>query len=415
MEYKNRRDQLCNNVKGLIILGAGPAVFMNKDNEYMYRQDNYFWYYTGFPDQGAVAVLDSREDGYTYHLFAKFQPEEEMVWVGKKYDENDAVNKFGADQGWTDKDLSEQLTELVKEHENFYLHCPDKECKLSELTGKMHIDFLVHKFTQIMNQQRCKKDEHELTRMRESSRISSEAIIEAMKTVKPEMMEWELDALLVYHNMRQGSRRMAYPNIVASGNNATTLHYEKNNKMMQDGELVLIDSGGEYQMFAADISRTFPVNGKFTEAQREVYETVLNVQKECINMVKPGVTIIDIHKESIRLITSGLVNLGLLEGEVDKLIEEEAYLKFYAHGIGHFLGMNVHDVWNNTTKKYPLEPGFVLTVEPGIYISKDMDVPDKYKGIGVRIEDDVLVTEEGFEVLTSLVPKEVEDIEALMN
>jgi Xaa-Pro aminopeptidase len=238
-----------------------------------------------------------------------------------------------------------------------------------------------------------------------------------MQEARPGVKEYEIEALIEYHFRKSGAAAPAYTTIVGGGSNATILHYINNDAELHDGDLLLIDAGAEYQGYASDITRTFPVNGRFTEAQRDIYELVLEAQQACIEMTSPGVTMDELHNRSVEILTAGMVRLGLLQGETAKLIEEEKYKQFYMHRLGHFLGMDVHDVgrYQIDGESRPLEPGIVITIEPGIYIAADTkDIPEKYAGIGVRIEDDILVTQQAHRVLTDKAPKEVKEIEELM-
>src|SRR5947209_2805639 len=247
--------------------------------------------------------------------------------------------------------------------------------------------------------------------------IAAEAHREAMRAARPGVKEYEIEALIEYIFRRSGANAPAYNTIVGGGANATILHYINNEAELKDGDLLLIDAGAEYEGFASDITRTFPVGGRFTDAQRDIYELVLDCQERCIEMVAPGVTLEEMHERSVEILTDGMVRLGLLRGDVKKLIEEEEYKKFYMHRLSHYLGMDVHDVglYQRDGSPRPVEAGIVITVEPGLYVAEDAeDIPDKYRGIGVRIEDDVLVTPEGFRVLTSNAPKQTEEIESLM-
>ncbi|HYH87112.1 MAG TPA: M24B family metallopeptidase, partial [Pyrinomonadaceae bacterium] len=253
--------------------------------------------------------------------------------------------------------------------------------------------------------------------MQRSADIASEAHREAMKSARPGMKEYEIEALIEYIFRKNGANAPAYNSIVGGGANATILHYVNNDAELRDGELLLIDAGAEYEGFASDITRTFPIAGRFTDAQRDIYQLVLDCQERCIEMVAPGVTLEEMHKRSVEILTEGMVRLGLLQGDTEKLIEEEGYKKFYMHRLGHYLGMDVHDVgvYNADGQPRPVEAGIVMTVEPGLYIAEDAEgIPDKYRGIGVRIEDDVLVTANGHRVLTDKAPKQIEEIEALM-
>jgi Xaa-Pro aminopeptidase len=261
--------------------------------------------------------------------------------------------------------------------------------------------------------------------MQKAADIAADAHVEAMKSVRPGMKEYEVEAMLEAYFRKHGASGSSYTSIIGSGGNATVLHYISNQDELKDGDLLLVDAGAEYQGYASDITRTFPINGKFTQAQRDIYDLVLKTQKSCVDMVRPGVRLEDLKTHSIELLTEGMVELGLLKGDPRKLIEEKKYMQFYMHNLGHYLGIDVHDAgryyFNGESR--PAEVGMVMTIEPGLYISPDTsripdefnkDIPEKYLGIGVRIEDDVLVTENGARVLTHRVPKETEEIEALM-
>ena len=269
----------------------------------------------------------------------------------------------------------------------------------------------------ILHEMRLIKTEDEIALMQRAADIAAEAHREAMRESRAGMKEYEIEALIEYVFRRNGASAPAYSSIVGGGANATILHYINNDAELRDGDLLLIDAGAEYQGYASDITRTFPVSGHFTDAQRDIYNLVLEAQTACIEMTRPGVTIDELHEHSVKILTEGMVRLGLLEGEVDKLIEEEKYKQFYMHRLGHFLGMDVHDVgrYHVEGESRRLESGMVITIEPGLYISAETkDIPEKYLGIGVRIEDDVLVTDEGHRVLTDKAPKEVAEIEKLM-
>jgi Xaa-Pro aminopeptidase len=254
--------------------------------------------------------------------------------------------------------------------------------------------------------------------MQASADIAAEAHCEAMKAVRPGMQEYQIEALIEQTFRRHGASGPAYTSIVGGGANATVLHYINNDGELRDGDLLLLDAGAEYKGYASDITRTFPINGRYTKAQRYIYDLVLKAQMSCVEMVRPGVTHDQLKQHSIEVLTEGMVELGLLEGKTEELIKEKKYEKFYMHGLGHMLGIDVHDVgrYYYGTESRALEPGVVMTVEPGIYIAPDAkDVPEKYLGIGVRIEDDVLCTNNGPRVLTTKVPKHAEEIEALMS
>jgi Xaa-Pro aminopeptidase len=270
----------------------------------------------------------------------------------------------------------------------------------------------------IVHEMRVLKSEDEIAIMQAAADIAAEAHCEAMKAVRPGMQEYQIEALIEQTFRRHGASGPAYTSIVGGGANATVLHYINNDGELRDGDLLLLDAGAEYKGYASDITRTFPINGRYTKAQRDIYDLVLKAQMSCVEMVRPGVTHDQLKQHSIEVLTEGMVELGLLEGKIEELIKEKKYEKFYMHGLGHMLGIDVHDVgrYYYGTESRALEPGVVMTVEPGIYIAPDAkDVPEKYLGIGVRIEDDVLCTNNGPRVLTTKVPKHAEEIEALMS
>jgi Xaa-Pro aminopeptidase len=277
----------------------------------------------------------------------------------------------------------------------------------------------------ILHEMRVIKSEAEIEIMQTAADIAADAHVEAMKSVRPGMKEYEIEAMLEAYFRKHGASGSSYTSIIGSGGNATVLHYISNQDELKDGDLLLIDAGAEYKGYASDITRTFPINGKFTQAQREIYDLVLKTQMSCVDMVRPGVRLEDLKTHSIELLTEGMVELGLLKGDPKKLIEEKKYMQFYMHNLGHYLGIDVHDAgrYYFNGKSRPAEAGMVMTIEPGLYISPDTsripddfnkDVPEKYLGIGVRIEDDVLVTEKGARVLTHRVPKDRDEIEELM-
>ena len=270
----------------------------------------------------------------------------------------------------------------------------------------------------IIHEMRLVKTPDEIALMQRAASIAAEGHREAMRRARPGMREYEIEALVEYVFRKNGASGPAYTSIVGAGANATILHYINNDAELRDGDLLLIDAGAEYESYASDITRTFPVNGRFTDAQRDIYELVLRAQEECIARVRPGVTMDELHEHSVEVLTEGMVRLGLLEGDPAELIKEETYKKFYMHRLGHYIGMDVHDVGRyhvEDQKSRPVVAGVVMTVEPGLYIAADAEgVPEKYRGIGVRIEDDVLVTPEGHSVLTHEAPKQIEEIESLM-
>ncbi|HLM54848.1 MAG TPA: Xaa-Pro aminopeptidase [Pyrinomonadaceae bacterium] len=408
------------------ILPSGREVTRSNDTEFRFRQDSDFYYLTGFNEPHSVAVIaPGRDERFT--LFVRPRDPEKEVWTGRRAGVEGAKETFGADAAFPVEEFHAKLGDILNGARNLYYRLggqPDMDqAVISQLArmrsmgrrGVQPPHAVIDPGT-ILHEMRLFKTDEEMRHMQRAADIAAEAHREAMKQARPGMREYEVEALIEYVFRRSGAGAPAYSSIVGAGSNATILHYINNDAEIKPGDLLLVDAGAEYEGYASDITRTFPVAGRFTEPQREIYELVLDCQQQCIEMVAPGVTLEDMHKRSVEILTEGMVRLGLLQGDVQKLIEEEQYKKFYMHRLGHYLGMDVHDVGSYQQDGEPraVEPGIVMTVEPGIYISETAEgVPDKYRGIGVRIEDDVLVTPDGHKVLTDAAPKQVEEIEAL--
>ncbi len=414
-EYLQRRNLLFSKLadNSVTIIGSWPEQKLNGDVEYVYKQNPNLYYLTGWMEPHTILILEKNNESNTKTtMFVPSKDPSMEVWTGKRNGPEGAVSKFGVDEAYDNTSFKDMKNQLMLIHSTIYYDCPDNNS--NEWNSIMHMDINKIDLAPIIELQRVKKTGYEVDVIRRSCQLSAKAHMLAMMSAHPGMNECQLDGLINGYLMWHGDKRLAYPNIVASGNNATTLHYDKNDDIMEDGELVLIDSGGELEYYASDITRTFPVNGKFTKEQAEIYQIVLDAQQSCIDYVKPGITVWDLHELSCRVIVSGLLKIGLLFGTIDDNIKNESYKKFYMHNIGHWMGIDVHDCKSVDRKTVKLEPGFVFTVEPGIYISNDSDVPDAYRGIGVRIEDDVVVTVNGCEVLSKDVPKEIPEIEKLV-
>lgn len=411
------------------ILPSAPEARRSNDTEYRYRQNSDFLYLTGFNEPQAIAVIAPSHDESKYTLFVRPRDPEREVWDGRRAGLEGAKDAYGADAAYTFAEFKEKLGDLLNGARNLYYRLGDGNPELDSAVisqiarmrsmGRRGVEAprTIIDPGALLHEMRLFKTEEEIALMQRASDIASEAHREAMKQARPGMKEYEIEALVEYIFRRNGAAAPAYSSIVGSGANATILHYINNDAELKDGELLLIDAGAEYEGYASDITRTFPVNGRFTEAQRDIYELVLDCQEQCIRMVAPGVTFDEMHQRSVEILTEGMTRLGLLEGDPKKLIEEEAYKKFYMHRLGHYLGIDVHDVgrYHNEGESRPVEAGMVMTVEPGLYIGKDAEgIPDKYRGIGVRIEDDVLVTPDGYRILTGKAPKQVAEIEELM-
>jgi Xaa-Pro aminopeptidase len=427
-QLKRFMDQMEEN--SIAIIPAAHEQTRSYDTEFKFRQDSDFWYLTGFPEPDAVAVIDPKNKS-PYTLYVRPRDVEMETWFGRREGVEGAVKNYGAGKAFPIDRFTADLPKLLDGHEKlYYRFAVDKTLDqqiLNYLSAqrvrRLKTAYPPHTIidpTIILGEMRLHKTEDEAEMMQTAATIAADAHVLAMKKVKPGMNEGQVEALMEAYMRDRGANGIAYNSIVGGGANATILHYVENNAQLKDGDLILIDAGAEYKGYASDITRTFPVNGKFTKAQREVYDVVLDVQLQCIDYTKTGNTIKARQEFSIELLTEGMVKLGLLKGKTKELIKKRSYMKYYMHGVGHYLGLDVHDAgryFTDQTAKNsrPFAPGMVLTVEPGLYIPPDdKSAPSKYRGIGIRIEDDVLVTKEGNRNLTSKVPKDPDEIEALM-
>lgn len=428
--FAQRRRRLLDALpKDSVALVAGSSlVTRNRDAEFPFRQNSDFYYLTGFNEPDALLLLrPGREEGEVV-LFCPPRDPAMEIWTGYRAGPEGCVERFGADEAFDHDELDERIPQLLDGARRLYYAVGSDEVLDSQVMGWLNagraksrlgaeppeelvlLDNLIHEM-------RLFKDEEELAVMRHAAAISAEAHCEAMRLAAPGRFEYELEGKIISHCMSAGARFQAYSPIVGAGANGCILHYIENDAQMHDGDLILIDAGCEVDCYASDITRTFPANGRFSEEQRALYDLTLSINEACIELVKPGLPWNEVHDLSVRILTEGLVKLGLLQGEVDALIEEGAYRDFYMHRIGHWLGMDVHDVGNYKVdgEWRPLEPGMVMTIEPGIYVSpQNENVEPRWRGIGIRIEDDVVITETGCEVLTGGVPKQADAIEALM-
>jgi Xaa-Pro aminopeptidase len=404
------------------VLPAAPVFPRNNDVDHEYRQDSDFYYLTGFDEPESVLVLDAQERKVT--LFVRPRDKEREIWDGPREGVDGAKLHFGADDAFVVSELGEKLPNLLQNRRRIYYRLGVSRAfddrllgAIDKVRGRQRTGVTapteIVDVGAILHEMRLRKTPVEVETMRSATRITREAHELAMARTRPGMREYEVEALLLDTFRRHGSERPAYGSIVGSGPNACVLHYRKNARTIVAGDLLLIDAGCEYGYYASDVTRTFPIGRDFTREQQAIYELVLQAQDEGTRAVRPGVTLDEIHKLSIDVITRGLVRLGLLAGEVDKLVETEAYKRFFMHRTSHWLGMDVHDVgaYYVDGKARRLEAGMVLTVEPGIYVAPDEPTVDaKWRGIGVRIEDDVLVTPSGPEVLTAGIPKTVDEV-----
>jgi Xaa-Pro aminopeptidase len=421
-EFMRRMDQ-----KSVAIIPAAREATRSNDTQYRFRQDSDFYYLTGFEEPEAIAVIAPASE-HKYTLFVRPRDPEQEVWVGRRAGVEGAKSEFGAAESFPIAEFEAQLQDLLDGAEKLYYRLGvntdldsaviRKITQMRALNRKpIHPPRTIVDPATIVHEMRVLKSPEEVELMQRAADIAAEAHVEAMKTVHPGMKEYEVEAQIEQVFRRRGAAGPSYTSIVGAGANATVLHYINNDGELRDGELLLIDAGAEYKGYASDITRTFPINGRYTKAQREIYDLVLETQVACVEMVRPGVTHDELKVHSVEMLTEGMVKLGLLRGEPAELIKEEKYKQFYMHGLGHLLGIDVHDVgiYYYDKQSRALEPGVVMTVEPGIYVAPDTkDIPEQYLGIGVRIEDDVLCTANGPRVLTTKVPKDPDEIEALM-
>lgn len=401
----------------------------NHDSEYRFRPESDFWWLTGFAEpESALVVLPPLEaGGSTRHvLYLREKDREREIWTGRRLGLEAAPARLLVDEARPITRIWEELPQLLRNYPRIVARTglePERDQRLLDVITKLRwaargmvvppIELLdVAPFT---HELRLYKSPEELEQMRRAAAITREAHVGAMRECRPGLREYELDALLEHDFRRRGSTGAAYTSIVAGGANACVLHYVENDAPLLDGELVLIDAGAEWQYYASDVTRTFPVNGRFSPEQRALYQVVLDAQLAAIAHVRPGVSFVSVHERALRVLVEGFVRLGLLQGQVDALIESEAYRRFYMHRTSHWLGLDVHDcgayVVDGASRT--LEPGMVLTIEPGCYVASDDDtVEARWRGIGIRIEDDLLVSAAGHEVLTSGIPKTVDEVEA---
>jgi Xaa-Pro aminopeptidase len=429
-EFGKRRQRLLPMLGegSIAILPAAPERIRSRDVHHPYRFDNDFYYLTGFPEPEAIAVLIPGRRQGQFVLFCRERDPQMETWNGRRAGLEGAVERFGADDAFPINDVDDILPGLMENKERVYYSMgthPDLDQHMIEWLNRVrqkaragvHAPGEFISLDHLLHEMRLFKGSAEIGSMKKAGRISAAAHCRTMQTCRPGMMEYQLEAELLHHFMTNGCRHPAYPSIVGGGENGCILHYTENEAELRDGDLVLIDAGGEYDSYAADITRTFPVNGKFSVAQKALYEIVLAAQYAAIDKIRPGNHWNEPHQAAVKVLTRGLIKLGILKGTPAKLIKEEVYRRFYMHRTGHWLGMDVHDVgdYKLDGEWRIFEPGMVLTVEPGLYIPADSKgVAKKWWGIGIRIEDDVRVTKNGHEVLTSGVPKEVDEIEALM-
>ncbi len=424
--FAERRRQLLERLQGVLVLPAAPELIRNNDVHHDYRQDSDFYYLTGFEEPEAVLVLSPKHPEHKVVLFVRKRDAEREKWDGARAGIDGAKAEFGADAAFPIGELDDKLIDYLQGYHRLYFKLgqsrslDDRVLRAIQLirskgmrTKKTWPTEIVEP-GDVLHEMRILKSDAELGSMRRAAAITRDAHLAAMRLAAPGGSEYEVEALIREIFRKNGSERAAYAPIVGSGPNATILHYHANRRKLGEGELLLVDAGCEYDYYAADVTRTFPVSGTFSPVQRRCYDIVLRAQLAAIEAVKPGVTVDALHDITVRTLVLGLVAEGLLEGDVNEIIEKETYKRLYMHRTSHWLGMDVHDVGNyyRDGEARLLAPGMVLTIEPGLYIASDDEkAPPEYRGIGIRIEDDILVTEAGYENLTADIPKAPDEVE----
>ncbi len=425
--HRARRERVIERLGvGVMVIATAPEAVRNRDAHYPYRYDSYFYYLAGFPEPEAVVVLVAGGEPRQI-LFCRERHEEREIWDGFRYGPEAAREAFAFDEARPIAELDEAMAQILEDQPQLAYAIGADPAWDARVLGWLNAvrakgrsgvaaPERLTDARRVLDEMRLVKDAHELALMRRAAEISAAAHVRAMRTTRPGRHEYEIEAELLHAFRSQGALAPAYTSIVAGGANACVLHYVTNSQPLNAGELLLVDAGAEYGGYAADITRTFPVSGRFSPAQRDAYEVVLAAQAAAIARLAPGESWHAPHEAALKVLTQGMVDLGLLQGEVDGLIEAEAYKRFYMHRTGHWLGLDVHDAGEYKVggEWRPLEPGMTLTVEPGLYIRPAQDVPEAFWNLGIRIEDDALVTAEGCEILTGGVPKAVAEIEELM-
>jgi Xaa-Pro aminopeptidase len=423
-QFKSRRDALMKaNPDAVFIFPSGEEVLRNPDVHYPFRQESNFYYLSGFEEAESFLVLAQAK----MFLFVRHRDPEKEMWEGERYGIEGAKKVFGADEAFTHDQFDAKLPEILKGSTQVFYRLG-----LSETIDRRVLAAIeVHRRSlgrsgkalpplsdpnEVIGEMRLFKSQEEIADLRKACEITALAHKTVMRETKPGMNEFEVEALVDYVFRKNGCQRVGYGSIVAGGRNAACLHYRFNNEKLNDGDLLLVDAGGEYNYFTSDITRTFPVGKRFSASQAKLYDLVLKSQKKGIELAKPGSTMPQIHKACTEVLIDGMLSLGLMTGKPEDIYKSNAYKRFYPHGTGHWLGMDVHDVglYTRNGEPRPLEPGMAFTIEPGFYVQPgDMDAPAEYRNIGIRIEDDVVITAQGCDVLTRGAPKEREEVEAL--
>ncbi|MDR0247531.1 MAG: aminopeptidase P N-terminal domain-containing protein [Burkholderiales bacterium] len=432
--YRARRERLLQTVHktyggGLVLMPTAPEMFRNRDTLYPYRPESYFYYLSGFPEPEAVLALSCDSAGETRHfLFCREKNLERETWDGFRFGPEAAREMFSFDEAFPISALTEQWPTLAMNQPALLTPLrlyPDWDRTITERMGALRAQAragnappaCIADVRDALDPMRMFKDEHEIALMRHAAAISAQAHVRAMRFARPDHFEYQVEAELQHEFLRHGAQA-AYPPIVASAENACVLHYIGNHRQINIGDLLLIDAGCEYHSYAADITRTFPVGRRFSTAQKDIYELVLSAQRACFDALKPGAPFHAFHDAAERVLAQGMIDLKLIEGPLDAALETGSFKRFYMHRAGHWLGLDVHDAGHYRRGEHGeaptlLEPNMALTVEPGCYIRADEDIPAAFRNIGVRIEDDVLITRDGIDILTTAAPKSVAEVEAL--
>jgi Xaa-Pro aminopeptidase len=429
--FAERRRRLGERIgdRSAALIFAAPEATRNADSQFDYRQNSDLYYLTGFEEPECAALIRPGHEKHPFVLFVRKRNREREVWDGARAGVEGAKADFGADEAFAIDELDAKLPEMLEGCDRLFYALglyPDRDVQVVRALGRARMQAKKGKRVPrevvdpagALHEQRLVKSPAEIEALRRAARVSAEAHVRAMKATRPGVTEFEIQAEVEYVFKRRGARAPGYTTIVGSGPNACVLHYVTNRRTLGAGELLLLDAGAEVDYYTGDVTRTWPVSGKFSGPQREIYDLVLRAQREVIRLVKPGLPWTAMHEKAVQVLAEGLVDRGLIEGPVEKAIEEKRFRPYYMHSTGHWLGMDVHDVggyYADSDKGRPLEPGMVFTVEPGLYFAPDAEaVPERYRGIGVRIEDDLLVTDAGAEILSQDAPVDPDEIESIV-
>jgi len=427
--YDQRRERLAETIAGgVAVIPSAKTILRNNDTPFAFRQDSDFYYLTGFDEPDAALVVSPEHPDHKTVLFLRPHDREHEIWDGARLGVERACEALGVDAAYPIAELAERLPEyLIGASVVHYTtgRDPVLDRVVHEALGAAHSrtrqkGLVPRTFADpgiVVHQMRLVKSDRELALVRRAADITRLGFVAGMRATRPGAYEYEIEAIMETEYHRNGAQHVAYESIVGSGDNATTLHYVRNRDRLEPGSLLLVDSGCELDYYATDVTRTWPVDGRFLPEQRAIYELVLAAQEAAIAQVRPGVRRNAFHDAAVRTVTEGLIELGLLSGSLDENVEEKRYRQYFMHGTGHWLGLDVHDVGSYRDEEdepVRLRPGMITTVEPGIYVRRDLDCAERFKGIGVRIEDDILVTAEGNENLTAAIPKTVDELESIV-